>query len=114
MSEFDTWLIAIVGTAALIISIALLWFRTTIKELRSGIPTKDERTRYVEGRAALFAAYTNLAFLVALMLYEIAATESGNLPTLSAEYVAPASVIFLGGTYIGMRLYLDRVGEPEE
>ncbi len=114
MSAFDIWLIAIVGTAAFIILIALFWFRTTIKELRSGTPTKDERTRYVEGRAALFAVYTNIAFLVALMSYEIVATELGNLPMLSAGYVVPASVIFLGGTYFGMRLYLDRVGEPEE
>ncbi len=114
MSALDIWLIAVVGTAAFIVSVALFWFRTTIKEFRSGIPAKDERTRYVEGRAALFAVYTNLAFLVALMLYGIVVTELGNLPMLSAEYVAPASVIFLGGTYIGMRLYLDRVGEPEE
>ncbi len=114
MSAFDIWLIALVGTAALITSTALFWFRTTINELKSGTPTKDERTRYVEGRAALFAVYTTLTFLLALMSYEIVATESGNVTMLSAGYVAPASVIFLGGTYIGMRLYLDRVGEPEE
>ena len=114
MIAYDMWSIVIVGTAALIISIALLWFRETIKELKSGIPVKDERTRYIEGRAALFALYTGLAFLVALVLYDIVATELGDLPMLSSGYVVPASIIFLGGTYFGMRLYLDRVGEPEE
>ena len=114
MNAYDIWLIAIVGTSILIVLIALLWFRKSIKELRSGMPIKDERTKYIQGRAALFSLYTGLAFLVALELYDMVATEFEGFPMLSAGYTIAAAVILFGGTYIGMHLYLNRAGEPEE
>jgi hypothetical protein len=114
MNVYDMWLVATVCTALIIVSIAFLWFRKTITELRSGTPIKDERTRYVEGRAAYFALCTGLAFLVALELYDVIATELGGFPMLSAGYTVVASIILFGGTYLGMRLYLNRAGEPEK
>jgi hypothetical protein len=114
MSAYDTWLVAMVGTGMLVVLVALLWFRKSINELRSGTPIKDERTKYIQGRAALFALNTGLALLVALELCGIVATEFGGFPMLSAGYTVAASIILFGGTYLGMYLYLNRTGEPEE
>ena len=114
MSAYDVWSIVMAGTGILIVLIALLWSRKSIKELRSGTPIKDERTKYIQGRAALFSLYTGLAFLVALELYNIVATEFGGLPIWSAGYTVVASIILFGGTYTGMYLYLNRKGEQEE
>jgi len=114
MSASELWLAAVPGIALVIVLTALMWFRKNIEEVSSGTPIGDERTKYIDGRAAYFAFYTGLAFLVVLELYYIAAAELGGLPDLNGGYAIIASIILLGATYLGMRLYLNRVGERGE
>ena len=114
MSANELWLAAVPGIALVIVLIALLWFRKNISEVSSGGPIRDERTKYIDGRASYFALYTGLVFLVALEFYYIAAGELGGLPDLNGGYAVIASIILFGATYVGMRLYLNSVGERGE
>jgi hypothetical protein len=111
LSANQLWLVAVPGVALLVVLTALLWFRKSINEVRSGTPIRDERTKYIGGRAAYFALFVGLAFLVVLEFYYVAAAELGGLPELNGGYAVISSIILLGATYLGMRVYLNRVGE---
>ena len=114
MSAEELWLAAVPGIALVIVLGAVLWFRKYVAEVRSGTPIRDERTKYIDGRAAYFALFTGLAFLVALEAYYIVATELGTIPQPDGGYAVIATIVLLGAAYQGMRFHLSRVGERGE
>jgi Na+/H+ antiporter NhaD/arsenite permease-like protein len=114
MNANELWLVFAACAAVIIVLTALLRFRKNIEEVRSGTPIKDERTKYTDGRAARFGLVTGLAFLVVLELHYVAAAELGGFPELSGGYAVIASIILLGVSYLGMRLYLNKLGEHGE
>lgn len=111
MSTSELWLAAVPGIALLLVVIALVWFRKSINEVRSGTPIRDERTKYIDGRAAHFALFVGFAFLAVLEFYYIAASELRGLPELDGGSAVISSIVLLGAAYLGMREYLNRAGE---
>jgi hypothetical protein len=105
------WLAAVPGIALLLVVIALVWFRKSINEVRLGAPIRDERTKYIDGRAAHFALFVGFAFLAVLEFYYVAASELRGLPELDGGSAVISSLGLLGAAYLGMREYLNRAGE---
>jgi len=100
-----------VGILATIVLLGVLVVWKTLREMRSGFPLKDERTRIVTGRAATYAFYFGSYFMIALMLMNILSREFRGAPLLDAGYALVISVLVQSLSFIGLRLYFSRKGD---
>ena len=82
-----------------------------LKEMRSGFPLKDERTRLVTGRAAYYAFYIGSYFMIALMLLNILSREFRGVYLLDGWYALIFAIIVQNISFIGFRLYFERKGD---
>lgn len=82
-----------------------------LKEIRSGFPLKDERTRMVTGRAATYTFYIGSYFMIALMMGNILSSEFIGAPLLDGWYAMVLSIIVQSLVFGGLRLYLERKGD---
>jgi hypothetical protein len=104
MSDIS-WLGVSGGILATIIVIGVFVVWRMSKELRSGFPLQDERTRLITGKAATFAFYIGSYFMIALMLANILYLEFLEKPILDAGYALVISVLVQSLSFIGFRLY---------
>jgi hypothetical protein len=63
------------------------------------------------GKAAYYAFYIGLYFMVALMLVNLVGLEFLGLPSLDMGYALVASILVQTLTYLGLRWYFDRKGD---
>ena len=102
------WPVVSVGILVTIVLLGVLALWKTLRDMRSGFPLKDERTRMVTGRAATYAFYIGSYFMIALMLMNILNMEFRGAPLLDAGYALVISVLVQSLTFIAVRLYFDR------
>ncbi len=87
---------------------AFLWvYRGKIQDKKAGFPFKDERTKYIEGRAAHYAVMISAWFMVGLIWYNFLGVDFG-LPELKVIPALAASILVMVGLYIGLRWYFSR------
>jgi uncharacterized membrane protein len=71
----NVWQYSIPVIALLIVAIAVYLTYTVILAKKSGYPLEDERTRRIQGKAALVTMMLTFYYLIALNLYSIISTE---------------------------------------
>ncbi len=89
-----------------------LWVnRQKMKEKKEGFPVKDERTKYIEGRAAHYALMIGLWFMLGLLWYSFLGMKIFDLPALETAPAMIISLLVIIGLYAVLRWYFSRKGE---
>ena len=106
-----SWPVASMVILAGIVLIGVFFMWKMLRELRSGFPLRDERTRMVTGRAATFAFYIGSYFMIALMLANILSREFRGVYLLDAGYALVISILVQSLTFMVFRFYFEREGD---
>ena len=80
-------------------------------EKKAGFAVKDERTIYIEGRAAHYALMIGLWFMLGLLWYSFLGVKMFDLPTLETAPALIMSTLMFSGLFLGLRWYFSRKGE---
>lgn len=111
MSDF-TWPIISVGILALLILIPVLVIWKKLKDKKSGYPLQDERTRTLSWKAGYYAMFMGQYFIVAYLLGNIVAREFFGMPEIEAGYPMIAALLVSSVSFLVLRWYFGRKGEP--
>jgi ABC-type Fe3+-siderophore transport system permease subunit len=111
MTDF-IWPITSIGIVALIILIGALALWKTLKEKKSGFPLADERTQKLNGKAAYYAMFVCQYFILAYLGINIVGREFFGMPEIEAGYPMIAALLVSALSFIVLRWYLGRKGEP--
>jgi len=109
----DNW--ATLMSAAIIVSmaaIALIVARKKLKELKSGIPSEDERSRAIRMRAGYLAFYISLYFVFGMSFFH-AILEDNHVSSLPTSEWLMIYVAAMGSIFLVLNAYLTRKGVPE-
>jgi len=107
-----TWLITSGGILALIVLIGVLVVWKTLKDKKSGFPLADERTRKLNWKAAYYAMFMCQYFILAYLLVNIVGREFFGMPEIEAGYPMIATLLVSSISFLVLRWYLGRKGEP--
>jgi uncharacterized Tic20 family protein len=107
-----TWLITSGGILALIVLIGVLVVWKTLKDKTSGFPLADERTRKLNWKAAYYAMFMCQYFILAYLLVNIVGREFFGMPEIEAGYPMIATLLVSSISFLVLRWYLGRKGEP--
>ncbi len=100
---------AIVGLIAAIVVLAgilAVWKR--VKDRRSGFPVADERTQKVNGKAAYYALFIGVYFMLALLWIHFLGKTFFGFPGFEAGYALVASSLVFILWFLGLRWYFNR------
>jgi uncharacterized membrane protein len=111
MADF-TWAITSMGILALIILIGVLVLWKRLKDMKSGFPLADERTQKLNGKAAYYAMFMCQYFIIAYLLVNIVGREFFGMPEIEAGYPMIAALLVSALSFLVLRWYLGRKGEP--
>jgi hypothetical protein len=111
MTDF-AWPIASIGILSLIILIGALAVRRRLKDMKSGLPLADERTRKLNWKSAYYAMFMGQYFILAYLLVDIAGRELFGLPDIEAGYPMIAALLVSSISFLVLRWYLGTKGEP--
>jgi len=81
------------------------------QEKEAGFPVKDERTKYIEGRAAHYTLMIGMWFMLGLLWYTWLGVEILGLPKLETAPAMIVSLLVMIGLYAVLRWYLDKRGD---
>jgi hypothetical protein len=90
-----------------IIAIAVIALWRINKELKSGFPLQDERTRIITGKAATFAFNIGSYFMLALMLANLIYLQSHDTPILDTGYALLVSLMVQNLSFIVFQYYFN-------
>ena len=106
--EIGLWSALVLATVVAIALVALLLALRAMRELRSGMPLDDERSRAMKARAGYYAfyvsMYTTLALAFVFVLFE---DEGLALPNSELLFIL---VALMGSVQIVLMTYLNRRG----
>jgi hypothetical protein len=111
MTDF-IWSIASIVIISLIILIAILVIWKGLKEKKSGFPAADERTQKLNGKAAYYALFISQYFILAYLFYTLIGREIFGMPEIEAGYPLIAALLVSALSFMAIRAYLGRKGEP--
>jgi len=111
MTDF-IWPIVSIGNIALIILIGVLVLWKTLKEKKSGLPLADERTRKLNWKAGYVAMFVCQYFILAYMWVTFIGREFFGMPEIEAGYPMIATLLVSALSFLVLRLYFGRKGEP--
>jgi Na+/H+ antiporter NhaD/arsenite permease-like protein len=111
MTDF-LWPIASMGILALIILIGALVLWKTLRDKKSGFPLADERTQKLNGKAAYYAMFVCQYFILAYVWVTFVGREFFDMPEIEAGYPMIAALLVSSVSFIALRWYLGRKGEP--
>lgn len=106
------WPITSMGVLALIVVIGALALWIRLKDRKSGLPPSDERTRKLNWKAAYYAMFMGQYFIVAYLLLDIVGREFFGTSAIEAGYPMIAALLVSSVSFLVLRLYLGRKGEP--
>jgi len=112
MTDFPIWLTASGGILALMILIGALVIWKTLKEKKSGYPLADERTQKINGKAGYYAMFIGQYFILAYLLVTLVGREFFGMPEIEAGYPMIAALLASALSFVVLRWYLGRKGEP--
>jgi divalent metal cation (Fe/Co/Zn/Cd) transporter len=105
------WPVASGGILAIIVIVGVFVIWRMLRDLRSGVPLRDERTQRITGTAATYAFYIGSYFMVALMLANLLNLEFLGTPLLDTGYALVVSILVNSLTFLGLRVYFNRKGD---
>ncbi len=105
------WPVVSFGIIATIVILGVFFVWRVLREVRSGFPLKDERTRMITGRAATYTFYIGSYFMIALMGANILSREFRGEYLLDGWYAMALSILVQSLAFGGLRLYLSRKGD---
>jgi|GEM_PF-629991 len=79
-----------------------------MKARKSGLKVRDERTRRVQGQAALYAWVVGLEFTAGLILVILVGSQFPWFPAFSAMLALEASLLVSAASFLALRWYLNR------
>jgi len=107
-----TWPIISVGIIALLILIPILVIWKTLKEKKSGYPLADERTKKLTWKAGYYAMFVGQYFILAYMWITFLGREFFGMPEIEAGYPMIATLLVSALSFLVLRVYFGRKGEP--
>jgi Na+/H+ antiporter NhaD/arsenite permease-like protein len=111
MADF-LWPAASIGIIALIILIGVLVLWKRLKDRKSGFPLADERTQKLNGKAAYYAMFMCQYFILAYLWVSFVGREFFGMPEIEAGYPMIAALLVSALSFLVLRWYLGRKGEP--
>ena len=111
MADF-TWAITSMGIPALIVLIGVLVLWKRLKDKKSGFPLADERTQKLNWKASYYAMFMGQYFIIAYLLVNIVGREFFGMPEIEAGYPMIAALMVSAVSFLMLRWYLGRKGEP--
>jgi hypothetical protein len=100
------------GILALMILIGALALWKTLKDKKSGLPLADERTRKLSWKAGYYAMFMGQYFILAYLAVNIVGREFFGMPEIEAGYPMIAALLVSALSFLVLRGYLGRKGEP--
>jgi len=104
----NAWPIIAFLVVAILAVVALFIVSRAMKDVRSGIPLQDERSRALRGRASHFSFYVSLYLVLALAVVFIALEDRGI--QISNSELLFAVVVIMGSIHIAFSTYYNRKG----
>lgn len=111
MADF-AWPVVSGGILVLIVLIGVLVLWKTLKDKKSGYPLSDERTQYLNGKAAYYAMFMCQYFIIAYLLVNIVGREFFGMPEIEAGYPMIAALLVSSVSFLVLRCSFDRKEEP--
>jgi hypothetical protein len=96
--------------AAIAIIVILTYVKTwqDMKAKKAGLKVSDERTRRVQGQAALYAWVVSVEFTMCLVLVLLVGSQFLWFPAVSAMNALAACLLVSMASFLLLRWYLDR------
>lgn len=113
MSGFE-WIATSGVIAIAIVLLGILFVWRTFKDLKSGFPRTDERTRMITGRAATMALNFGWYFILAILFGTIIAREFLDVPAFGEDFYSYSliAVLLIQSVSFGLlRSYFGRRGD---
>jgi uncharacterized membrane protein YkvI len=107
-----TWLIPSGGILALIILIGILVIWKALKDKKSGEPIADERTKKLNWKAGYYSMFMGQYFILAYLWVSLIGREFFGMPEIEAGYPMIAALLVPALSFLVLRGYLGRKGEP--
>ena len=111
MTDF-TWAVTSMGILALIVLIGVLVLWKRLKDKKSGFPLADERTQKLNWKASYYAMFMCQYFILAYLLVTFVGREFFGMPEIEAGYPMIAALLVSALSFLVLRWYLGRKGEP--
>lgn len=106
--SFNVWSIVVLLTVVAIALVAIVLVLRTLREVRSGLPLQDERSKAMNARAGYYAFYLSVYFVLGLaMAFSI--LEEHDI-ALSNSILLFVVVIVMGTSHIAISTYLNWKG----
>jgi hypothetical protein len=108
----DNW--ATVTSLAIIVvmaAVALIVSRRKLKDLKSGIPSEDERSHAIRMRAGYVALFVSMYFMFG-MGFVHGILEDNNVSSLPTSEWSMIYVAVMGMIFLALNAYLNRKGVP--
>jgi formate hydrogenlyase subunit 4 len=110
---FDNW--ATTMSLAIIVSmaaIALVVARRKLKDMVSGIPSEDERSRAIRNRAGYLALFVSMYFMFGMSFFHTI-LEDNQISSIPTSEWLMVYVAAMGTIFLVLNAYLSRKGVPE-
>ena len=105
----NAWTLTSFAVLAIIAGLALVLVARTAKELRSGYPLQDERSRYMNMRAGYYAFYVSMYSVLALAFAMTLLEDEGvSLPNGELLFLV---IVLMGSVHIALSLYFKLRGK---
>lgn len=106
--EESMWSVAVLATVVALALVALMLVARMLRDIRDGVPLKDERTRSLNARAGSYAFFLSGYSTLALGFVFVLLEDRGiTLPNSELLFIV---VAMMGTIHIAFRTYLDRSG----
>ena len=101
----SVWQYSIPAIALVIVGVAAYLTYTVMQAKKSGYPLEDERTKRIQGKAALVTMLLTFYYLIALNFYNIITIEFLGGVELESMIVINSALIIGGCTFLALRYY---------
>ena len=106
---FSEWALVSMTIIAAIVLLALFFVIKTVRELRTGLPLEDERSRYLSMRAGHRAFYVSMYTILGLAF--VTMLLEGYDVVLSAPEILFVVVALMGSLHLAFSAYYSRKGK---
>jgi hypothetical protein len=109
---FDmVWILIVLVIPGLIVGLGVWVIRQKLKERKLGIPSQDERTRKVMGKASTYALFIGLYFMLGLFWILFIGDIYFEMPDPGAMPVLLLTILVMGITHLVLQWYFNRKGD---
>jgi hypothetical protein len=100
--------VGLIAAITIIVVLTYVKMWQDMKAKKAGLKVSDERTRRVQGQAALYAWVVSVEFITGFVLVLLAGSQFAWFPAVSAMLALEASLLVAIASFLLLRWYLDR------